>query len=59
MGIGIQIKKPDHSAAATPVLVSEEINQAPPLSPILYLLLFVSFPACFVAFYFFIQTRSV
>lgn len=58
MAKGIVIKKPDHVAEAKPILEPLEQNQAPLLSPILYLMLIVSFPAALVAFYFFIQTRS-
>lgn len=57
MGKGIQIKKPDQTGMK-PAL--EPISSSSPatLSPTLYLMLILTFPAALVALYFFLQTRA-
>lgn len=62
MAKGIQIKKPDHvKEVKQPDLTPLAPAAAEPLtlSPLMYLMLALTFPAAFVALYFFIQIRPV
>ena len=59
MGKGIQIKKPDHMVNVESV-IEEKISQSPQSLPSLfYLMMGLTFPAAFLALYFFLQTRHV
>lgn len=58
MGLGIQIKKPEHLSSA-PEFKPFQAASADTFSPLYYLLFFLTFPAALVAIYFFFQTRTV
>lgn len=58
MGIGIQIKKPE-SLTAVPEVHSFQAPAPNAFPPLYYLMLLLTFPAAFVALYFFFQSRTV
>ncbi len=59
MGLGIQIKKPEHVASEITAETPSASNASFNLSPVYLLMTGLTFLSAFVALYFFFQTRSV
>ena len=58
MGIGIQIKKPEHVKVES-VIEDKSSKHAQSFPPLFYLMMGLTFPAALLALYFFLQTRNV
>lgn len=56
MGVGIQIRKPEH-VQAKPMLQPLQSLTQESLPPLFNLMLILTFPAALVALFFFVQTR--